>query len=616
MKNYSKLFFLLTFLLICFGSNSQVSVGSTDNFITIWNTHSDTHLTIPTTGTGYNYDLFWVEIGNPSNNGNLLSQTGNAFISGLSTATLYRIEIAGNFPRIYINDGANKEKLNEIQQWGSISWTSMENAFWGCNNLEVTAIDIPNLSSVTSLSRMFSNCTSMIGVGANWNWDTSNISNMSYLFSNTHYFNQDIGNWNTSNVTNMSYMLNGNFYFNQDIGNWDTSSVTNMRGLFLNARNFNQDIGEWDTSNVTNMSEMFFWAYDFNQAIGGWNTSNVINMFSMFASPMFPNAFNQDIGNWDTSNVTNMSSMFNGCVAFNQDIGSWDTSNVSTMSVMFQDAVTFNQYIGNWDTSNVTTMERMFHDAHAFNQDIGNWDTSNVTSMYRMLRNNYMFNHDVGNWNTSNVTTMELLFSGSSSFNQDISNWNTSNVTSMRAMFNNALAFNQNIGSWTLNNNVNLITMFSNSGLDCDHYSAILVGWTNNNPSVTGRNLTATGLFYGTAALEARNTLVNNRGWSISGDSASNEECDSLLSIIDISLNYDNAVIVSPNPSNYEFNFFFNQNHETIRIDVYNFYGQLISVKTFENKDAVKLNLPFEKGVFFANILIDEKFKTVKLIKK
>jgi surface protein len=360
-------------------------------------------------------------------------------------------------------------------------------------------------------------------------WDTSSVTDMFVMFSGASAFNQDIGAWDTSSVTNMGSMFSGASAFNQDIGAWDTSSVTNMGSMFSGASAFNQDIGGWDTSSVTNMGSMFSGASAFNQDIGGWDTSSVTNMGSMFIRA---SAFNRDISTkevtkntvtytaWDTSNVTSMSSMFNQASAFNQDIGGWDTSSVTDMSIMFNQARAFNQDIGAWVTANVTDMSNMFSGASAFNQDIGAWDTSSVTDMGSMFDGASTFNQDIGAWVTSSVTSMRDMFAGASAFNQDISAWNTANVTGMSQMFFLASAFNRNLGGWTLKSNVNLSSMLDFSGLSVACYDETLIGWAALDPAVTGRTLGADGLVRSTASDAARATLVTDRNWIISGDSA------------------------------------------------------------------------------------------------
>ena len=59
------------------------------------------------------------------------------------------------------------------------------------------------------------------------NWDTSLITDMSYLFLDIA-FDDPIGSWNVSSVTNMSHMFSFTASFDQDIGSWDVSSVTDM----------------------------------------------------------------------------------------------------------------------------------------------------------------------------------------------------------------------------------------------------------------------------------------------------------------------------------------------------------------------------------------------------
>ncbi|MCS7003689.1 MAG: BspA family leucine-rich repeat surface protein [Cytophagales bacterium] len=344
-------------------------------------------------------------------------------------------------------------KLIDVTQWGNVQWSSMENAFWGCTNLKISATDAPNLSNVTSMFSMFYGASSFNQSINHWN--VSNVQNMSMLFFNATSFNQPLNNWNVSNVTNMMGMFAGATSFNQNINNWNVSNVQMMANMFRNATSFNQPLNNWNVSNVTNMVAMFNGATAFNQPLNNWNVNNVTMMTFMFAGAK---SFNQNINNWNVSNVTNMMGMFSDASSFNQPLNNWNVSNVTSFSGMFQKATSFNQPIGNWNI-NAFDLSAMFDSAVAFNQPL-NWNTSNVQSMANMFRDAKSFNQNINSWNVSNVFTFGGMFSGATSFNQPLSNWNTSNAIDMSYMFAGATSFNQPLNTWNLNNVSSTIGMF------------------------------------------------------------------------------------------------------------------------------------------------------------
>ena len=599
--------------------SAQVTPGSTDNFITVWNTLETNGITILTTGDRYNYDLYWEEVGNPDNTGELLAQTGNATIEDLTSGTKYQIEIAGDFPRIYINhDNDEKDKLIEISQWGTIRWSSMESAFGGCRFMDITAVDVPDLAGVSSCRSMFSDCWALEGAGANWNWNTSNITDMSFMFAfldlflfpKAILFNQDIGDWDVSNVTNMRSMFKGAKYFNQDIGDWDVGNVTNMSSMFNYAEYFNQDIGKWDLSSATNTSWMFREAINFNQDIGGWDVSNVANMNSMFQGA---ESFNQDIGTWDVSNVTNMSSMFMWSHLFNQDIGGWDVSKVTSMSLMFVSNDSFNQDIGSWDVSSVTNMRSMFRHATSFNQDIGSWDVSNVTNTNTMFSGAKTFNQDIGDWDVSNVTNMNWMFSNATNFNQDIGKWNVGNVTGMRSMFSQANSFNQELGSWDIGKVQIMRFMLNGSGLDCSNYSATLIGWANLPEIQHGVELSARNLLYGTSAVYARDeVLIAERGWTITGDAF--EECDPVSTT-----NFDEdapLIDVFPNPATDWIRLSGEGELGTTQVEIYHVSGVKMGSYTVDISPEARIGISeWSAGVYILHLRYKNSSHTSRFIK-
>ena len=132
--------------------------------------------------------------------------------------------------------------------------------------------------SGTSFADLLHSSSNVIEVlGAN----TTGITNMANMFQMTAV--TTVALFDTSNVTNMSFMF-GNCGSLTSVPSFDTSKVTNMLYMFISCSSLTS-VPLFDTSNVTNMESMF-------EDCG-----------SLTSVPSF-----------DTSKVTNMNDAFAGCV--------------------------------------------------------------------------------------------------------------------------------------------------------------------------------------------------------------------------------------------------------------------------------------------------------------
>src|SRR5690554_3741549 len=262
MKNKNKfllmlmsVFFMMSQSIFASASVDPPSTNDPSPFITHW-VATDGSITIPTIGAGYNYDISWMNLSDSSGS-SLSGQNGDVTISGLQNGATYEIAISGDFPRIYINNFPDRNKIVAVTQWGANQWSSMNRAFAGATNLDILANDTPDLSNVTDMFYMFRGAESLTGTQGNWNWDTESVTNMSAVFFGALNFNGDITGWDVSNVTNMASMFYNAYSFNQNINNWNTSSVKNMKGMFRYAKSFNQSLANWDLSSLTRADGMF-----------------------------------------------------------------------------------------------------------------------------------------------------------------------------------------------------------------------------------------------------------------------------------------------------------------------------------------------------------------------
>ena len=458
------------------------------SFISVWVTTTPSEsIILPYESTGsYNGTIDW---GDGTTSINSYSNRAHTY----TTPGTYTITITGTLIGwSFLVNSISQLKIYEVLQWGCLRLGNSSGYFSSCDNLDLSNVsDVLNLTGTFTLKEMFTNCSSLTSIQNVGNWDVSNITDMSYLFSGCLSFDGNLSNWDVSNVTDMKLM----FEFCTSFNNGGSSAISN-----------------WDTSSVTDMESMFSTANSFNQPIGSWNVSNVTNMAAMLST----SSFNQPLSGWDVSNVTNMESMFSQ-TPFNQPINSWDVSSVTTMESMFLFATTFNQNLNSWDVSNVTNMEYMFWFGYAFNGNITSWDTSNVTSMRNMFASCTLFNQNISGWNVSSVTNMQQMFNGATQFNQPIGSWDVSNVTNMQSMFGPG-AFNQNIGSWnvtgvtnfTLFMNGKSFTDFSTTNLD-----AIYNGWSSLPTLQSGINISFGTIKYTAGGSAGKAILQGTYGWTI-----------------------------------------------------------------------------------------------------
>lgn len=124
-------------------NTTNLSSGSTD----------DRTFRIPTIGTGYRYRVDW--------NGEAITRghTGDAEYT-FDTAGEKIIEIYGNFPRIYFNNGGDILKVLEVVQWGNTNLsTDQSRAFRGCANLVKIADDVSYFNNTTNGQYTFYDCS-------------------------------------------------------------------------------------------------------------------------------------------------------------------------------------------------------------------------------------------------------------------------------------------------------------------------------------------------------------------------------------------------------------------------------------------------------------------------
>lgn len=246
----------------------------------------------------------------------------------------------------------------------------------GYHGQDTRHIVVPNLNDFNDAGIEIGQTTS-VGISSTL---TKNLVSQSIAFA----ISKTSGEYNNKVIAtdnDWSSVFASSGLVNADLSNLDTSNITNMKYLFAYNKGLKTVgiLSEWDTGHVSDMASMFYETSALQSAgnIGKWNTRNVTSMNMMFTES---DVSTKTIGHWNTSKVVDMGYMFHSYKGEWGDLSNWDVSNVKMMVEMFVSSDRLGELsnpgnITKWKIKNGANLERMF-----------SFDRS--TSFYRVVASN------------------------------------------------------------------------------------------------------------------------------------------------------------------------------------------------------------------------------------
>jgi surface protein len=269
----------------------------------------------------------------------------------------HQIRISGTFPNILFENSGDKLKVKSVANLGTVGWSWLYRAFYGCSNMTSFVSGDTDTSAVTTMSQMFRSCSSLATL--------------------------DVTSFDTSAATSMDFMFIGcSSLASLDVTNFDTSAVIDMGSMFRDCSSLTTlDLTSFNTSIVTDMALMFRDCSALTTLdVTNFDTSAVTNMGFMFRG--CSSITTLDVTNFDTSAVTDMGSMFIGCSTLAAlDVTSFDTSAVKDMDLMFRNCSSLATLdLTSFNTSIVRDMFQMFRDCTSL-ADIVGVQSFNITGL-------------------------------------------------------------------------------------------------------------------------------------------------------------------------------------------------------------------------------------------
>ena len=528
---------------------SFASYGEGRPFITRWKGEAGKELRIPIDGDGYKLIIKKASDGSvlvtendcngtyrytPTEDGELLVEAGPEGVSSIRMQE-------------YGQELGSCEALLRVEQFGTVQWQTMENAFYGCKNMQFAeGIDTPDLSKVTDMSGMFAGCTAFNQPLNSWN--VSNVQKMgstSYdsdrvlgMFLDCSSFNQPLDNWDVSKVEGMRRMFSGCTAFNQPLNNWNVSQVTDMREMFSGCTSFDQDLGMWKLEKCENLglNNCDMSVENYSKSLVGWAAqTNIKQGLNLSARGLKYNTGSKAARaklisekGWRIYR-----DMYEDAQPF---ITRWKGEAGKELRIPIR-GENYKLVIKKASDGSVLKSEPFYtsydptthsHVAYTYTPTetgelLVEAGAEGVVESIDMSRGSAEALLRVEQFGTVQWLTMAYAFRGCTNlqFAEGIDTPDLSQVADMRDMFSGCISFNQDLGMWKLERCQEL--GLDNCGMSVENYSKSLVGWASQTNINQNLQLNAGGLKYNASAKAARKQLIEGKNWRIRGDADEND---------------------------------------------------------------------------------------------
>lgn len=182
---------------------------------------------------------------------------------------------------------SSKTLVDSYTGWDTATYTSSSEVPWYSQRLNITSASVEGHVAPRSTAHWFSTCNNL----ASFNLatlDTSNVTNMTYMFYGTIADVLDVGNFDTSKVTNMSYMFGWCENLTcLDLTSFNTKKVANMTRMFYSCKKLKTIYvsNNWSTNAIYPTSNSDYMFQDCTKLVGdvAYNSSYVNMTYAKYS---------------------------------------------------------------------------------------------------------------------------------------------------------------------------------------------------------------------------------------------------------------------------------------------------------------------------------------------